>query len=124
MSAKQSLLEASPGAALPGVLVKIGLAQGRPDFLNPTVAPVRGLSLRSNFTWALAGNVVYADLPVGHDRCAGKIGQLFYDWAILPGTRDRHARSDVHESSSPGSAGKRRPDAFTPSGNTCNFAAL
>jgi O-antigen/teichoic acid export membrane protein len=78
VSAKQLLLEAAPGAALPGLLVKIGpQAQGRPDFVNPTVAPVQGLSLRSNFTWALAGNVVYAVCQWGMIVALAKLGSSF-----------------------------------------------
>ena len=78
MSAKQLLLEAAPGAALPGLLVKIGpQAQGRPDLVNPTVAPVQGLSLRSNFTWALAGNVVYAVCQWGMIVALAKLGSSF-----------------------------------------------
>jgi O-antigen/teichoic acid export membrane protein len=77
VSAKQSLLEAAPGAALPGLLVKIGPAQGRPDFLNPTAASVPGLSLRSNFTWALAGNVVYAVCQWGMIVALAKLGSSF-----------------------------------------------
>jgi O-antigen/teichoic acid export membrane protein len=77
VSAKQSLLESTPGAALPGVLVKIEPAQGRPGFLNPTVAPVPGLSLRSNFSWALAGNVVYAVCQWGMIVALAKLGSSF-----------------------------------------------
>jgi O-antigen/teichoic acid export membrane protein len=78
VSAKQLLLEAAPGAALPGLLVKIGpQAQGRPDLVNPTVAPVQGLSLRSNFTWALAGNVVYAVCQWGMIVALAKLGSSF-----------------------------------------------
>jgi O-antigen/teichoic acid export membrane protein len=78
VSAKPLLLEAAPGAALPGLLVKIGpQAQGRPDLVNPTVAPVQGLSLRSNFTWALAGNVVYAVCQWGMIVALAKLGSSF-----------------------------------------------
>ena len=79
MSAKQLLLEAAPGSALPGLPVKIGLqAEGRPDFLNPMVAPpVSGLSLRSNFAWALAGNVVYAICQWGMIVALAKLGSSF-----------------------------------------------
>ena len=79
MSAKQLLLEAAPGAALPPrLLLRIGpQAEGRPDFLNPTVAPISGLSLRSNFAWALAGNMVYAICQWGMIVALAKLGGAF-----------------------------------------------
>jgi O-antigen/teichoic acid export membrane protein len=79
VSAKQLLLDAAPSSALPGLLLKIGpQADGRPDFLNPTAAPaVSGLSLRSNFAWALAGNVVYAICQWGMIVALAKLGSSF-----------------------------------------------
>ncbi len=79
MSAKQLLLEAAPGSALPRLQLKIGSpTEGRPDFLNPMVAPtVSGLSLRSNFAWALAGNVVYAICQWGMIVALAKLGNSF-----------------------------------------------
>jgi len=79
VSAKQLLLEAAPDTALPGLQVKFGSqAEGHPDLLDPMVVPVvSGLSLRSNFAWALAGNVVYAVCQWGMIVALAKLGSSF-----------------------------------------------
>ena len=79
MSAKQLLLDAAPGTALPGLQVKIGSqTEGHPVLSVPMVVPiVSGLSLRSNFAWALAGNVVYAACQWGMIVALAKLGSSF-----------------------------------------------
>jgi O-antigen/teichoic acid export membrane protein len=76
VSAKQFILEATPGAALSGLRVQMGpQAVLRGD--SPDIAPmprVSGLSLRSNFAWALTGNVVYAACQWGMIVALAKLG--------------------------------------------------
>jgi O-antigen/teichoic acid export membrane protein len=79
VSARQLLLEAAHANALPGLQVKIGSqVKGSPELLDPIVVPVEsGLSLRSNFAWALAGNVVYAVCQWGMIVALAKLGSSF-----------------------------------------------
>ena len=62
MSTKQALLEATPNIAMPQWVVESRpQTTARQDAVGAVDLPVvSGLSLRSNFAWALAGNVVYA----------------------------------------------------------------
>jgi len=79
VSANQLLLEDTPNTALRRLQVKFGpQAGGHPDLLDPMVVPVAsGLSLRSNFAWALAGNVVYAVCQWGMIVALAKLGSSF-----------------------------------------------
>lgn len=76
MSTKQLLLEAAPSAALPGLLTQLGppAAASRDGLDAPVVPVVSGLSLRSNFAWVLAGNVVYAACQWGMIVALAKLG--------------------------------------------------
>lgn len=76
MSTKHLLLEVTTGRAPTRLLVPIGSrAASRPHTLDTTAAPVMpGLSLRSNFAWVLAGNVVYAACQWGMIVALAKLG--------------------------------------------------
>lgn len=72
MTAKPLLLEPAPGSAQPRLLVAIGdEASVRTDALATRSI---GLSLRSNFAWVLAGNVVYAACQWGMIVVLAKLG--------------------------------------------------
>ena len=76
MSTKQALLEAAPGIALPRWVVESRpQTAARQDAVGAVDLPVvSGLSLRSNFAWVLAGNVVYATCQWGMIVALAKLG--------------------------------------------------
>ena len=79
MSAKQFLLETTPGSALSKLRVQTGpqtvVHRTSPD--TAAVPVVSGLSLRSNFAWVLAGNVVYAACQWGMIVALAKLGSSY-----------------------------------------------
>ena len=79
MSARELLARAAPGTAPPASLVQVAAVSfTRRDSQNTEAAPVAtGLSLRSNFTWVLAGNVVYATCQWGMIVALAKLGSTF-----------------------------------------------
>ena len=76
MSTKHFLLEVTPGPAPTRLLVPIGFPPvSRPDTMATSPVPVMPrLSLRSNFAWVLAGNVVYAACQWGMIVALAKLG--------------------------------------------------
>jgi hypothetical protein len=76
VSTKHLLLEVTAGRAPAKLLVPIGFpAVSRPDTVETGSVPVMpGLSLRSNFAWVLAGNVVYAACQWGMIVALAKLG--------------------------------------------------
>ena len=79
MSTKQFLLEATPNVVRPSLLLQSGTqAPVHRSFLDTTAAPVvSGLSVRSNFAWVLAGNLVYAVCQWGMIVALAKLGNSF-----------------------------------------------
>ena len=79
MSAKQFLLEATPDSTLSKLRVQIEpQTVVRRDSPNTAaVSVVSGLSLRSNFAWVLAGNVVYAACQWGMIVALAKLGSSY-----------------------------------------------
>lgn len=79
MSTKQALLEATPDVALPRWVVESGpQTKARlGSAVDGDVPVVSGLSLRSNFAWILAGNVVYAICQWGMIVALAKLGSTF-----------------------------------------------
>jgi O-antigen/teichoic acid export membrane protein len=79
VSTKQVLLAATPDVALPRWVVESGpqtrARQG--SVVAVGVPAVSGLSLRSNFAWVLAGNVVYAICQWGILVALAKLGSSF-----------------------------------------------
>jgi len=79
VSAKQFLLEATPGSTLSKLRAQIELQTiiRRTSQKTPAVSVVSGLSLRSNFAWVLAGNMVYAACQWGMIVALAKLGSSY-----------------------------------------------
>jgi len=76
VSAKHFLQGVTSGPAPTELLIPIGFpAASRPDSQYTSAVPVMpGLSMRSNFAWVLAGNVVYAACQWGMIVALAKLG--------------------------------------------------
>jgi O-antigen/teichoic acid export membrane protein len=79
VSTNHFLLEAKPRSALSKLRVKIGpqtlVRRDSPD--TAAVSVMSGLSLRSNFAWVLAGNVIYAACQWGMIVALAKLGNSY-----------------------------------------------